>query len=173
MKKYIFILFTLLASTRMFGAGWTPTDGGLVANLEQGERFLLSIWLDLDKDGKEDPGEEFFITNYTRFKGGYFNYAAGTYMKLIPQASDVTEPSEEVIWSVGAPLSRGKYALGGIAYTIWNDGKTLKTDDDFKFLGNLTSNYEDVKACDVVFVVPTDHDGITSRRLHHLLWLLR
>lgn len=162
MKKYIFILFTLLASTRMFGVGWTPTDGGLVVNLEQGERFLLSIWLDLDKDGKEDPGEEFFITNYTRFTGGYFGYKAGTYMKLIPQASDVTEPSEEVIWSVGAPLSRGKYALGGIAYTIWNDGKTLKTDDDFKFLGNLTSDYGDAKACDVVFVVPTDHDGITS-----------
>ena len=146
----------------MFGVGWTPTDGGLVANLEQGERFLLSIWLDLDKDGKEDPGEEFFITNYTRFTGGYFGYKAGTYMKLIPQASDVTEPSEEVIWSVGAPLSRGKYALGGIAYTIWNDGKTLKTDDDFKFLGNLTSSYDDAKACDVVFVVPTDQASRTS-----------
>ena len=162
MKKYTFILLFLLASTRMFGVGWTPTDGGLVVNLDQGDRFLLSMWLDLDKDGVEDPGEEFFITNYTRYTGGHFKYKAGTYMKLIPQASDVAEPSEEVIWSVGAPLSRGKYALGGIAYTIWNDGKTLKTDDDFKFLGNLTSSYDDAKACDVVFIVPTDQASRTS-----------
>ena len=59
-------------------------------------------------------------------------------------------------WSVGAPLDRGNKALGGIVYTIWNDGKTLKTSDAFKFLGELTSEYGDAKACDVVFVIPTE-----------------
>ena len=59
-------------------------------------------------------------------------------------------------WSVGAPLDRGNKALGGIVYTIWNDGKTLKTSDAFKFLGDLTSDDNDAKACDVVFVIPTE-----------------
>jgi hypothetical protein len=127
----------------------------LVVNLKQGERFLLSVWLDLDKDGVEDPGEEFFVSNYTRYTGGYYNYGSGTYMKLLP-ADTITEMNE---WQVGYPLDRGNKALGakeGTVYTIWNDGKTLKTSDAFKFLGELTSNYADAKACDVVFVIPTD-----------------
>ena len=168
-KRAFFACIILLASTRLFAAGWTPTDGGLVVNLEQGDRFLLSVWLDLDKDGVEDPGEEFFVINYNRYTGGHFNYTAGSYLKLVPQDAHATEPSDMSIWSVGAPLTRvigGKdYSLGantGHVYTIWNDGKTLKTYDNFKFLGDLTSDYNDAKAVDVVFVIPTNHTGNTS-----------
>ena len=44
MKKLIiggiFLSFFVL---RVSAVGWTPTDAGLVVNLEQGERFLLSV----------------------------------------------------------------------------------------------------------------------------------
>lgn len=153
MKKLIiggiFLSFFVL---RVSAVGWTPTDAGLVVNMEQGERFLLSVWVDKNGNGKEEDGEEFFVSNYTRYTGGYYNYGSGAYMKLLP-ATEITEMNE---WSVGAPLDRGNKALGGIVYTIWNDGKTLKTSDAFKFLGELTSEYGDAKACDVVFVIPTE-----------------
>ena len=148
----IFLSFFVL---RVSAVGWTPTDAGLVVNLEQGERFLLSVVVSGDFDNNPaTPNEEreFFVSNYTRYTGGYYNYGSGTYMKLLP-ATEVTEMNE---WSVGAPLDRGNKALGGIVYTIWNDGKTLKTSDNFKFLGELTDNYADGKACDVVFVIPTE-----------------
>jgi hypothetical protein len=145
-------LLLLSLPLRLFAVGWTPTDAGLVVNLEQGDRFLLSVWVDINNNKAEDPGEEFFVSNYNRYSGGYYNYTAGSFMKLLP-ATEVTEMNE---WSVGAPLARGTKALGGIAYTIWNDGKTLKTSDTFKFLGDLTDNYSDAKACDVVFVIPTE-----------------
>jgi len=148
----LFLLFLLFVSTKVLAVGWTPTDAGLVVNLEQGDRFLLSVWVDKNGNGTEEDGEEFFVSNYTRYTGGYYSYGSGTYMKLLP-ATEITEMNE---WSVGAPLDRGNKALGGIAYTIWNDGKTLKTSDNFKFLGDLTSNYADAKACDVVFVIPTE-----------------
>ena len=65
MKKYLYIVylltFMLLTPMRMVAVGWTPTDGGLVLNLEQGDRFLLSVWVDKDEDGVEDDGEEFFV----------------------------------------------------------------------------------------------------------------
>ena len=153
MRKYvILLLFILCALVRVHAVGWTPTDAGLVVNMEQGERFLLSVWVDKNGNGTEEDGEEFFVSNYTRYTGGYYNYGSGTYMKLLP-ATEITEMNE---WSVGAPLARGNKALGGVAYTIWNDGKTLKTSDSFKFLGDLTDNYADAKACDVVFVIPTE-----------------
>ena len=89
------------------------------------------------------------------------------YLKLIPQAANATEPADVSIWSAGAPLVRkinGKVdSLGGIAYTIWNDGKTLRTNStNYQFMGDLTADYNYKDACDVVFIVPTDHDGITS-----------
>ena len=151
-RLFFILLVLLLAPLRALSVGWTPTDAGLVVNLEQGDRFLLSVWVDMNGNGTEEDGEEFFVSNYTRFTGGYYEYGAGTYMKLLP-ATEVTEMNE---WSVGAPLDRGNKALGGIVYTIWNDGKTLKTSDAFKFLGDLTDNYADGKACDVVFVIPTE-----------------
>ncbi len=155
LKRALFAYIILLASTRLFAVGWTPTDAGLVVNLEQGERFLLSVVVSGDFDNNPaTPNEEreFFVSNYTRYTGGYYNYGSGTFMKLLP-ATEVTEMNE---WSVGAPLDRGNKALGGIVYTIWNDGKTLKTKDKFKFLGDLTSSYTDGEACDVVFVIPTE-----------------
>ena len=151
-KRALFACIILLASTRLFAVGWTPTDAGLVVNLEQGERFLMSVWVDKNGNGKEEDGEEFFVSNYNRYTGGYYNYESGSFMKLLP-ATEVTEMNE---WQVGYPLARGNKALGGIVYTIWNDGKTLKTKDKFKFLGDLTDNYNDGEACDVVFVIPTE-----------------
>ena len=150
--RVCFALSLLYIPTKMYSVGWTPTDAGWVVNLEQGERFLLSVWVDKNGNGTEEPGEEFFVSNYTRYTGGYYGYEAGMYIKLL----SVTEITEMDEWSVGAPLSRGDKSLGGIAYTIWNDGKTLKTSDSFKFLGDLTDNYSDSKACDVVFVIPTE-----------------
>lgn len=153
--RYIFFLLffsLLLTPVRTWGVGWTPSDAGLIVNMEQGERFLLSVWVDKNGNGTEEDGEEFFVSNYNRYSGGYYDYTAGSFMKLLP-ATEVTEMNE---WSVGAPLDRGNKALGGIVYTIWNDGKTLKTKEKFKFLGDLTSSYTDGEACDVVFVIPTE-----------------
>ena len=160
MKKLIiggiFLSFFVL---RVSAVGWTPTDAGLVVNMEQGERFLLSVMVSGDFDNNPatpNTEREFFVSNYTRYTGyDYFGYGSGTFMKLLP----IPIINEMNTWSVGAPLNRGDKALGGIVYTIWNDGKTLKTSDAFKFLGDLTSGengYNDAKACDVVFVIPTE-----------------
>ena len=155
MRKYVvLLLFILCALVKVHAVGWTPTDAGLVVNLEQGERFLLSVWVDKNGNGTEEDGEEFFVSNYNRYEGSYFGYTSGSFIKLLP-ATEVTEMNE---WSVGYPLNRDNKALGGIAYTIWNDGKTLKTKEKegYKFLGELTSDYNDAYACDVVFVIPTE-----------------
>ena len=171
MKKLIIGIFLSFFVLRVSAVGWTPTDGGLVVDLQQGDRFLLSVWIDLNDNKKEDPGEEFFVINYNRYTGGRFNYSDGLYLKLAPQAADATEPSDMSIWSIGAPLTRvigGKgYSLGANAnhvYTIWNDGKTLRMKDNnsYQFFGDLTDNYEYKDAADVVFVIPTNHTGITS-----------
>ena len=150
--RYISLLLffsLLLTPVRTWGVGWTPSDAGMIVNMEQGERFLLSVVID---------GKEYFVSNYNRYErpDDIFKYKAGAYLKLLPQEADATEPSEMSIWTVGAPLDRGNKALGGIVYTIWNDGKTLKTKEKFKFLGDLTSSYTDGEACDVVFVIPTE-----------------
>lgn len=169
-KRITCSIFVSLFAMRMLAVGWTPTDGGLVVNMEQGERFLLSVWVDKNKDGKEDPGEEFFVINYNRYKGGYFNYKEGLYLKLAPQVEDATEPSDMSIWTVGAPLSRiiggEDYSLGanaGHVYTIWNDGKTLRMNNtNYQFMGDLTSDYNYKDAADVVFVIPTDQSSHIS-----------
>ncbi len=166
--RYISLLLffsLLLTPVRTWGVGWTPSDGGLLVNMDQGERFLLSV---------EIGGKEYFVSNYNRYErpDDIFNYTAGSYLKLLPQAADATEPSEMSIWTVGAPLTRvdagnvaqgGKnqnYDLGapeGTLFTIWNDGKTLKTNNTrYQFYGDLTDNYDDSYACDVVFVIPTN-----------------
>ena len=138
----LFLLLVLMClPLQMRAVGWTPTDGGLVVNLEQGERFLLSVMVDHDNN-PATPDREYFVGNYTRYSGDdYFKYDGGYFLKLFRQAADATKPSEMTVWTVGAPLSRvdvnnvaggGKnkdYSLGGIVYTIWNDDKTLKTMD--------------------------------------------
>ncbi|MBR3407627.1 MAG: InlB B-repeat-containing protein [Paludibacteraceae bacterium] len=170
-QLFFILLVLLLAPMRAFSVGWTPTDGGLVLNLEQDDRFLLSVMVDHDNN-PSTPDREYFVVNYSRYEGddyfhyknaqGKFIYADGKHLKLAQQDAHATKPSDMSIWRVGAPLARGKYDLGGIAYTIWNDGKTLRTSDSFKFLGDVTENYNDAKAADVVFVIPTNHTGIES-----------
>ncbi len=151
MRKYGFLLlFILCALVKVHAVGWTPTDAGLVVNLEQGDRFLLSVVID---------GKEYFVSNYNRYTrpDDIFNYSDGLYLKLLPQAPDATEPSEMSVWSAGAPLSRGENDLGAIVYTIWNDGKTLRTNNtNYQFMGDLTSDYNYKDVCDVVFVIPTE-----------------
>ena len=159
MKRIISSIFVSLLATQLFAVGWTPTDGGLLVNLEQGDRFLLSVMV---------GDKEYFVCNYNRYTGGDFKYTAGLYLKLIPQEPGATKPADVSIWSAGAPLAResgGKKLLdlGGTVYTIWNDGKTLRTNNtNYQFMGDLTADYGYKDACDVVFIVPTDHDGITS-----------
>ena len=161
--RYIFFLLFfsfLLTPVRIYGVGWTPSDAGLIVNMEQGEHFLLSVVID---------GKEYFVSNYNRYDrpDDIFKYKAGAYLKLLPQEAGTTEPSEMSVWTVGAPLARGDKALGAVVYTIWNDGKTLRTqlvkddgtpggDSDFKFFGTLTDNYGFKDACDVVFIIPTN-----------------
>ena len=178
----------LLASVRLCAVGWTPTDGGLVVNLKPEDKILISVWIDKDKDGVEDPGEEYFVGNYTRYTGDdYFTYTNkdkdsldynGRYLKLFRQAADATEPSEMSVWTVDTALTRicpgnisgltknENYALGGISYTIWNDDKTLRTEhhakDRFRFYGHLESDIRNSMLCDVVFVIPTGRSTITS-----------
>ena len=152
----------LLVSAQMYGVGFTPTDAGLVLNFEPGDQFLLSVVID---------GKEYFVCDYPSYSsstssGGKFNYAAGDYLKLIPQAAGATTPSPASVWTVDTALTRisGKvnYSLGGISYTMWgNSGKTLYAAESptkssaFKFLGYLTDNHSHGDLCDVVFVVPT------------------
>ena len=114
-RTLLLLALVMLMPVRLWAVGWTPTDGGLVVNLEQGDRFLLSVWLDLNDNKKEDPGEEFFVSNYNRYTGGHFNYTAGSYLKLVPQAANATEPSDMSIWSIGAPLNR---VIGGKDYSL-------------------------------------------------------
>ena len=180
----LIVLSALLMPIRMFGDGFTPTDGGLVVNLKPGDRFMLSTWIDKNKNGVEDPGEEYFVVNYTRYGGdGYFVYKDSAaenvhYLKLAP----LKKPSEIGIWSVDTALTRvdkggilgtknKNYALGGISYTMWNDGRTIQSDvattDRYKFYGDLSPEDDETvlnndKLCDVVFVIPTDYEDIKS-----------
>ena len=167
--KGIWMSLLLLASVRLCAVGWTPTDGGLVVNLKPQDKILISTVVN---------GKEYFINNYTRYTGGDWGYKAGHYLKLIPQAAGATEPSEMSVWTVDTALTRvctstisgltkgTDYALGGISYTIWNDDKTLRSEknskDLFKFLGDLGDDIRNDSLCDVVFVIPTDHEGVTS-----------
>lgn len=183
-----FLLLVLMClPLQMRAVGWTPTDGGLVVNLEQGDRFLLSVMVDHDNN-PATPDREYFVGNYTRYSGDdYFKYDGGYFLKLFRQAADATKPSEMTVWTVGAPLSRvdvnnvaggGKnkdYSLGGIVYTIWNDDKTLKTMDgsSFRFFGDLTSDYNHKEACDVVFIVPTNQASRTSFDPNRTLYKVR
>ena len=172
--KYAFIAFLiLLAPTRLFAVGWTPTDAGFVLNFEPGDQFLLSVWIDLNANGTEEAGEEFFVCDYPSYNGGRFGYRAENYMKLVPQAAGATKPSEASIWTIREPIKRVvnkvNYDLGGICYTMWgNSGRTLYAAESltksstFKFLGYLTDNENHGDLCDVVIVVPSDNTRTTN-----------
>ena len=163
--------------------GFTPTMGGMVVNLQPEDQILISVMVDHDANPLT-PDREYFITNYTRYTGDdYFTYdpanktyTNGHFMRLMQQASDATEPSEMTVWTVDTALTRvdtknaaqgganKDYALGGISYTIWNDGRTLKTNgnDRWRFYGDLESDINNDKLCDVVFVIPMNRTGIAS-----------
>lgn len=167
--RAIALVCVLCFSVKMFGAGFTPTDAGLVANLKQGDRFMLSVWIDDNGNGVEDAGEEYFVCDYPTYTGGKFNYKSGDFVKLIPQAAGATEPSAASIWTVDTALTRitngVNYALTAgcninTSYTMWgNTNKTLicgdKSASNFKFLGYLSNNRNSANLCDAVFVVPT------------------
>lgn len=175
--RFLVLISAVLYSVGMWGVGFTPTDGGLVVNLKPNDQILLSVMVDHDND-PDTPDREYFVGNYTRYTGDdYFTYESGYYLKLLQQPADATAPADMIVWTVDTALTRvdannyasgGKnmdYALGGISYTIWNDDRTLRTynNDRYKFFGGLEArNSNTDKYCDVVFVVPTNHEGIVS-----------
>ena len=166
MKKYVvLLLFILCALVRVHAAGFTPTDAGLVVDFKQGDQFLLSVWIDVNGNGTEDAGEEYFVSHYPSYTGGRFKYKAAHELRLIPQDAGATVPSEASVWTIDTALTRVKsnvnYALGGISYTMWSSsGYTLMSGTPtstsaFKFLGCLSNNTTSSYLCDVAFVVPT------------------
>ena len=154
--RLISLFSVLLASVNMFGDGWTPTNAGLIVDLEPGDQILLSVMVD---------GTEYFVSDYSTYKGGPFNYGTGRSLKLIPQAANATEPASTSIWTIDTALTRvfandGEYPLGGISYTMWDqDGYTLKADGGWRIKGDLlhkeTSSNDTMNFCDVAFVIPT------------------
>ena len=170
MRKFInsILLFALvlLAPVRVLADGYTPTDGGLVVNLKPNDQILISVMVDHDNNA-ETPDREYFLGNYTRYNGDdYFTYAGGYFLKLFQQDAHATEPSSMTIWTVDSALTRvdtkgvvaknRDFSLGGISYTIWNDGRTLKTANDrWRFYGDLESDPNNDRLCDVAFVIPT------------------
>ena len=170
--KHILLYVFLLVAGRMFGAGWTPTDAGLVVNFEPGDQFLLSVMID-DDNNPSTPDVEYFVCDYPSYSGGKFKYASGNTLKLIPQTAGATEPSAASVWTIDTAVTRVSnkvnYALGGASYTMWSSyGQTLYTAESstksstFKFLGYLTSNANHSDLCDVVFAVPTDNPVTTN-----------
>ena len=186
MKRYniIFTLFLSLVLVPLHDLGavdFTPTDGGLVVNLKPGDQILLSTWVDVNGNGVEDDGEEFFVCHYPDYTGGYFGYndnvyypnGGGNYIKLIPQAANATEPATPSIWSIDDPVtfknSGKEYEVDGIAYTMWStnpggDSYTLLTapNTSFKYQGHLTREQDNANICNAVFVVPTNRSTVTS-----------
>ena len=181
MKKYLYIVylltFMLLTPMRMVAAVdfFTPTDAGLIVDLKPNDRVLISVWVDKNGNGTEEAGEEYFIANYTRYTGdGYFTYdSVSQFIRLIPQEATATEPAEMIIWTVDTALTRvdnneivgeknakgRNYSLGGISYTLWNDGKTLRTVNNrankYRFYGELESDINNDFLCDAAFAIPT------------------
>ena len=166
--RALVLIFALLSSINVLADGWTPTDAGLVVDLKPGDKFLLSVWIDVNNNGTEEAGEEFFVCDYPGYSGGRFNYGqtseihnpSKNYMKLVPQEANATAPSSASIWTVDTALTRvfgnNNYALGGIAYTMKSSiGNTLFATDGWKLMGGLSNNASDNNLCDVVFAVPT------------------
>ena len=170
--RVLIVFFALWVSIPMFGAGFTPTDGGLVVNLKQGDRILLSVMID-DDNNPATPDVEYFVCHYPGYTGGHFNYynwddkGSGNILKLIPQDAGATEPATPSIWSIDDPKpfkSGGTtYTFDGIGYTMWSsnpggDPYTLvcSPGNSFKYQGYLTREQDHANICNAIFVVPTD-----------------
>ena len=186
MKKYALLLISIVCVLARVHA-FTPTDGGLIVNLQQNDQILISVMIDHDNN-PSTPDREYFVENYTRYTGDdYFTYDLnhernrdGHFLRLVQQAAGATEPSPMSIWTVDTALTRvdvhnvakaganKNYSMGGISYTIWNDGRTLKTEeitghtDIWRFYGDLEENLSNDRLCDVAFVIPTSRPTITS-----------
>ena len=178
--RILLLISVVFVTLGMYGAvyDFTPTDGGLVVNLKQGDQILLSTWVDENGNGVEDDGEEYFVCHYPSHTGGYFGYTnwdsdKGNFLKLIPQAADATEPASPSIWTIDDPVTflySGKnYPLDGIAYTMWStnpggDSYTLLTSsgNSFRYQGDLTRETNNANICNAIFVVPTNRSTVTS-----------
>lgn len=185
--RILLLISVVMYSVGMYGAGYdfTPTDGGQVVNLKQGDRILLSTWVDVNSNGVEDDGEEFFVCHYPGYTGGYFSYTnwdvdkdapqgKGNILKLIPQAPDATEPASPSIWTIDDPVpfrnssSGALYTIDGIAYTMWStnpggDSYTLLAypGKAHMYRGNLTRENNNNNLCNAVFIAPTSSARIS------------
>ena len=171
--RILLLICVLFVSVGMWGDGFTPTDGGFVVKLQRGQSILLSTMID-DDNNPATPDVEYFVCHYPSHTGGHFSYTnwdknKGNILKLVPQASDATEPSTVSIWSIDDPLTRADAggALGGICYTMWSSNDpsyTLLCADgsSFQFVGNLTNERKNANALDAIFVRPIDSDKFTT-----------
>ena len=174
--RILLLISVLFVSVGMWGLGYTPTDGGLVVNLERGQKILLSTMIDDDND-PDTPPVEYFVCHYPGKTGGHFGYTnwdgnKGNFLKLFPQDAGATEPATPSIWSIDTALTRiegsDNFALGGISYTMWSSNTpnsyTLLTSsgNNWKFQGDLTNEKGNANACDVIFVAPTNRSTVTS-----------
>lgn len=165
-SRAVWLSLVLCASIRMFAVGWTPSDCGLVVNLQPNDLILLSVMVD-DDDNPATPEKEYFVCHYNGYTGGTYNYATGDYLKLIPQDNGATKPSSASVWAIDSALTRTKkatgenLALGGIAYTMWHNVENknyslVMSNGVFAFRGSLTDNAKNENLADVIFVIPTN-----------------
>lgn len=175
--RILLLISVVLCSVGVWGAAtydFEPTAGGLVVNLKSGDQILLSTWVDVNSNGVEDDGEEFFVCHYPDYTtGSYFGYTnwdsnKGNFLKLVPQDADATEPASPSIWRIDDPVTFRTnggiiYPWEGIAYTMWStnpngDSYTLRTSDGnaFRFQGDLTREANHPNICNAIFVVPTN-----------------
>ncbi len=168
--RILLLISVLFFSVGTYGDGFIPTDGGLVVNLEAGDKILLSTMIDDDND-PDTPPVEYFVCHYPGKTGGHFGYTnwdggKGNFLKLFPQDAGATEPATPSIWSIGEPkpfrLSGSSYPVDGIVYTMWStnpggDSYTLVTSsgNSYKYQGDLTREQDHANICNTVFVVPT------------------
>ena len=177
--RILLLISILFVSIRMAAVGFTPTDGGLVVNLKQGDRILLSTMID-DDNNPSTPDVEYFVCHYPGYTGGHFNYTnwddnkSGNILKLIPQNDGAIEPATPSIWTIDDPVpflkSGTTYPFDGIGYTMWSsnpggDPYTLvcSPSSTFKYQGYLTREANHANICNAIFVVPTNRgDKVTS-----------
>ena len=181
--RFLLLISVLFVSVGTYGAApvydFTPTDGGLVVNLKQGDRILLSTMVDDDNDPATPP-VEYFVCHYPSYTGGYFGYTnwdseKGNFLKLVPQTPGATEAASPSIWTIDDPVpfrhaSSGElYPLDGIAYTMKStnpngDSYTLLTSsgNSYKYQGDLTRETNNANICNAAFVVPTNRSSVTT-----------